>query len=101
MAPQPPAPFPPPIALTMLYQPPPPPQQPLPHPAVLPLPDQPAPTPKPPCWRWAFKPFDHNWPVHYLGRMDVACPNCGALHWIDEQSHRRSRFWHVLLERKN
>ena len=85
MAPQPAAPVPPPIALPMLYQPPPPPQQPLPHPAVLPLPDQPAPTPKPPCWHWAFKPFDHNWPVHYLGRMDVACPNCGALHWIDEK----------------
>ena len=71
-----------------------PPSPPLPQPAVLPLPDQPpppppdhqpAPTPKPPCWRWAFKPFDRNWPVHYLGRMDVVCPNCQALHWIDEK----------------
>jgi hypothetical protein len=22
---------------------------------------------------------------HHLGPMNVACPNCGALHWIDEQ----------------
>ena len=22
---------------------------------------------------------------HFLGRMDVACPNCLALHWIDKK----------------
>jgi hypothetical protein len=76
------------------------PQQPLPYRAVLPLPNQPPPPspppppdqpapppnrPKPSCWRFAFKPFDPNWPVHYLGKMDVPCSNCGALHWIDER----------------
>ena len=83
----------PPIALPMLYQPPPPdpvinlpppPQQ----PAALPRPHEQRPAsdrPLPPCWRWAFKPFDRNWPVHYMGQMDVACPDCGALHWLEEQ----------------
>ena len=28
----------------------------------------------------ARQPFDRNWPVHNMGRMDVPCSECGALH---------------------
>ena len=28
----------------------------------------------------ARQPFNPNWPVHYLGKMDVICPDCRALH---------------------
>jgi hypothetical protein len=91
----------PPIALPMLYQLPPPPPDPVID--LPPPPQQPAALPRqhqerdpealPPCWRWAFKPFDRNWPVHYMGQMDVACPDCGALHWLEEQL-RDSRVGH-------
>ena len=45
------------------------------QPAALPRPHEQHPAsdrPLPPCWRWAFKPFDRNWPVHYMGQMDVS-----------------------------
>jgi hypothetical protein len=32
----------------------------------------------------ACQPFDPNWPVHYLGKMDIVCSSCQALHWVDE-----------------
>ena len=28
----------------------------------------------------ARQPFDRDWPVHNMGRMDVPCSECGALH---------------------
>ena len=30
-------------------------------------------------------PFNRNWPVHNMGRMDVPCTECGALHWRCEK----------------
>ena len=78
----------------MLHQPAPPPDPvidlptPPQQPAALPRPHEQRPAsdrPLPSCWRWAFKPFDRNWPGHYMGQMDVACPDCGALHWLEEQ----------------
>jgi hypothetical protein len=33
----------------------------------------------------ARKPFSPAWQVHDLGRMDVVCSGCGALHWFDEK----------------
>ena len=32
----------------------------------------------------AHQPFNPNWPAHSLGRMDVQCPSCHALHWMAE-----------------
>ena len=32
----------------------------------------------------ARQPFNRNWPVHSLGKMDVECSSCTALHWMDE-----------------
>ena len=29
--------------------------------------------------------FDPSWPIHSLGKMDVPCPDCGALHWMAER----------------
>jgi hypothetical protein len=58
-------------------------QQPLPYPAALPMPHQrrpPADCSLPECWHFAFNLFDHNWPVYYMGKMEVQCPDCGALH---------------------
>ena len=26
------------------------------------------------------QPFDKNWPIHYMGKMEVPCIDCGALH---------------------
>ena len=44
----------------------------------------------------ARQPFDLLWPVHSLGKMDVQCPDCGALHWMAERlaqsSNTRPRF---------
>src|SRR5258705_13575435 len=44
----------------------------------------------------ARRPFDPSWPVHSLGKMDVLCPDCGALHWMAEKltksSNTRPRF---------
>ncbi|PPQ94221.1 hypothetical protein CVT25_006667 [Psilocybe cyanescens] len=76
---------PPPPALPVPFQPPP----------VLPVPLQPPPlllpAPLPfqppidqPLLRAARQPFSHNWPVHNLGKMDIKCPKCGALHWMAE-----------------
>ena len=28
----------------------------------------------------ARQPFDPMWPVHSLGKMDIQCSDCGALH---------------------
>ena len=41
--------------------------------------------------RAAHKPFDCSQPVHYLGKMDVKCEHCGALHWIDEHISKSSK----------
>ena len=44
----------------------------------------------------ARQPFDPSWPVHSLGKMDVQCSDCGALHWMAERlaqsSDTRPRF---------
>ena len=29
--------------------------------------------------------FSRDWPVHYMGKMEVECPDCGALHWRCEK----------------
>ena len=39
----------------------------------------------------ARKPFDHSQPVHSLGKMDVKCEFCGALHWLDERISNTSK----------
>ena len=39
----------------------------------------------------ARKPFNRNWPVHSLGKMDVKCSNCQALHWMDERLVRSTK----------
>ena len=54
--------------------------------APLPVePDEPPPPPdNPDALPEAHKPFDPNWPVHYLGKMEVVCRSCNALHWMDE-----------------
>ncbi|KAI3898747.1 hypothetical protein MKW98_000860 [Papaver atlanticum] len=28
---------------------------------------------------------------HYLGKMDIECSSCGALHWIDERTNKSSK----------
>jgi len=33
----------------------------------------------------ARQPFDPSWPIHSLGKIDVPCPDCGALHWMAEK----------------
>ena len=44
----------------------------------------------------ARQPFDPLWPVHSLGKMDVQCSDCSALHWMAERlaqsSDTRPRF---------
>ena len=42
------------------------------------------PTPPPPLIPLARRPFDPAWQVHNLGYLNVCCPDCGALHWLDE-----------------
>ncbi|PPQ92570.1 hypothetical protein CVT25_007312 [Psilocybe cyanescens] len=87
-----PFPMPPPVLLAP-FQPPPE----LPEPLQLPPPIVPAllqhvlPAPLPPLLpnvhsllRAARQPFSRDWPVHNLGKMDVKCANCGALHWMIE-----------------
>ena len=32
----------------------------------------------------AHRPFDPAWQVHNLGYLNIRCPDCGALHWLDE-----------------
>ena len=40
----------------------------------------------------ARQPFDHTQPAHYLGKMNVKCGHCGALHWLDEQLSKSSKW---------
>jgi len=70
-------------------------QAPAPFPMPPPLPDQPDELPLPidppplpnntDALPQACQPFNPNWPVHSLGKMDVVCPNCHALHWMSER----------------
>ena len=46
----------------------------------------------PPPLPLARQPFNQNWTVHYLGKMDVACSDCGALHWRSEKLGNSSKF---------
>jgi hypothetical protein len=39
----------------------------------------------------ARQPFSRNWEVHNLGRMDVKCPDCHALHWMSERLTKSSK----------
>ena len=39
----------------------------------------------------ARQPFNPNWPVHSLGKMDVECKSCKALHWMDERLVKSSK----------
>ena len=52
----------------------------------------------------ARRPFSPDWPIHNLGRMDVQCPNCHALHWMAERltasSQRNPRFGMCCLSGK-
>ena len=66
--------------------PPPPPPPPAPQ-FVAPAP----PPPNPLILPKARQPFDPLWPRHYLGKMDIQCVNCNALHWIDERLVNSSR----------
>ena len=71
-----PAPFPmPPPIQPAAPPPPPPPVQPDEAP---PPPANQSPLPK------AHQPFNRNWPVHSLGKMDVVCKDCQAFHWMSE-----------------
>ncbi|KAF6158044.1 hypothetical protein GIB67_014838 [Kingdonia uniflora] len=42
---------------------------------------------------------------HYLGNMDIKCPLCHALHWLDEKLTNSSRYrplcWDMLQARKD
>ena len=76
-----------------------PPHQPIfPPPPPSPVPPPPPPPPPhllpavPPPLPLARQPFNQNWTVHYLGKMDVACPDCGALHWMSEQLVNSPKF---------
>ena len=35
--------------------------------------------------------FNRDWPVHYMGKMDVVCPDCHALHWKSEKLVKSSQ----------
>src|SRR6202161_1126780 len=39
----------------------------------------------------ACQPFDPNWQVHDMGKMDVVCEYCQALHWQCEELFHSSR----------
>jgi hypothetical protein len=39
----------------------------------------------------ARQPFNKDWPVHNLGNMNIACSDCGALHWMSEKLSGSSR----------
>jgi len=69
----------------------------IPIPAPVPVPPAPAipvpapaPAPQPP-FPLAWQPFSPNWPVHYMGKMDVPCSDCGALHWSCEKLAKSSQ----------
>ena len=57
----------------------------IPAPAPL-LPPAPAPALAAHSLPLAQQPFDHNWPVHYMGKMDIICTDCQALHWLSERN---------------
>jgi len=55
------------------------------QPDGLPLPNEPPPLPNNTnALPDAHQPFNRNWPVHSLGKMDVECSSYKALHWMDE-----------------
>ena len=68
------------------------------HPPLQPLQEAPAPQPLipvvnvPPPLPLARQPFNRNWPVHHMGRMDIACSDCGALHWASEKLVNSPKF---------
>ena len=39
----------------------------------------------------ARQPFNKDWPVHNLGDMNIACSDCGALHWLSERLSSSSK----------
>ena len=39
----------------------------------------------------AREPFNKNWPVHNMGKMDIICQDCGALHWKCEKLSNSSQ----------
>jgi hypothetical protein len=41
--------------------------------------------------RIARQPFDNTQPIHSLGKLEVKCDYCGALHWIDERLAKSSK----------
>ena len=72
-------------------------QNPGPAPAPAPAPPQAVLPPVPqPDLLLTRQPFNHNWPVHYMGKMDVICSNCNALHW-DAEKLSRSLQGHPLF----
>ena len=63
-----------------------------PHFSVLLLPLWPQPQPQPHHYNRVVNQvsivrelFDPLWPVHSLGKMDIPCSACGALHWMAEK----------------
>ena len=77
--PLPPAPVPAPIPAPPAAMP-----APAPVPAPFPL-DPPAVIAPQPVLPLARQPFNPDWPVHYMGKMDVVCSHCQALHWKCEK----------------
>jgi hypothetical protein len=84
------------------HQPPPPPLPVNFNPVIQPVNQRPLPLPpqlqQPRVYHWvvdealiARQPFDPSQPVHSLGRMDVPCPDCGALHWMAEKLTNSSK----------
>ena len=51
---------------------------------------QPQPPQAPPGIPLAHCPFDPAWKVHNLGYLNICCPDCGALHWLDERLSKSS-----------
>jgi hypothetical protein len=57
----------------------------LPHPPAVDILHPPPNLHVPPPLPLARQPFNQNWTVHYLGKMDVTCSYCGAFHWRSEK----------------
>ena len=57
---------------------------PQPNPAANPLLATPVAAAVQPHLPLACQPFNKDWPVHNLGDMNIACSDCGALHWLSE-----------------